>query len=92
MKLTCSKCEAESEHDPAGRPKHYEYTCARCGQLLNGDIQWTIGAARAGVASFNEHFVLCRCPQRRPNAAAFFESESYARAKVMRTGLHEKKD
>ena len=92
MKLTCSKCEAESEHDPTGRPKHYEYTCAQCGQLLEGDVQWTAGAAGAGVASFDKRFVLCRCAEGKPNAAPFYESESYTKAKASKTGFHDKKD
>jgi len=90
MKLICSKCEAESEQTLAIWPKHYEYICSRCGQLLHGDIQLTAGAV-GGVSSFARRFVLCRCPKGKPNAAPFYESESYARAKASRAGFHEKK-
>ena len=77
-KLTCSRCEAESEHmlDPT-MGRHFEYTCDNCGMLVQGDVERIAG----DHGSFSPKIGPCRCTRRHPTAAHFWDSELLAKAR-----------
>ena len=77
-KLTCSNCKDQSEHtlDPT-TGKHFEYTCEKCGMLVQGDLERKMGDH--GI--FSEIIGYCRCTRRHPTAVHFWDSELLAKAR-----------
>jgi hypothetical protein len=77
-KLTCSNCKTESGYKlDLTMGKHFEYTCEKCGMLVQGDVERITG----DHGSFSEKIGPCRCTKRHPTAAHFWDSELLAKVR-----------